>query len=79
MNQNEIENITYNVSTFNEEVDHHEEVHPSNIREVVGNEGIDTTLDNVIMKNEDKISNQSDTSHEYIDNKTENLVGIIVE
>ena len=75
---NEIENITYNVSTFNESVDHHEEVHPSNLSEVVGNEGIDTTLDNVIMKNKDKISNQLDTSQEYIDNKTENFDGIIV-
>jgi hypothetical protein len=77
-----IENITYNVFTFNDiinkSVDQLELVHPSNLSEAVRNEGIDNTIDNVIIKNADKISNQVDTNHEFIDQQTDNFGGIIV-
>ena len=43
---------------INQNEDHDKDVHPSNLSEVVENERIDKTLNNVIIKKADKMSNQ---------------------
>ena len=59
-------NKTEHIINVNQTVEHHNQDHPSNLSEVVENKRIGTSLNNVVIKNADKMNIQLDKSKENL-------------